>query len=142
MLMNKKRLLSSVLLVSILTANVKANHYSFDKNTTDDTETVFNKCCYIIMGTYNNGKDDNTTISNRPHHTPYQIPTFSVYFTCGFADLSLYIYRNGELIHSINDISIEADEYLNVSLPNFDNDTYNIIIKDCMKIILDENINI
>lgn len=54
--MNKKRLLSSVLLVSILTANVKANHYSFDKNTTDDTETVFNKCCYIIMGTYNNGK--------------------------------------------------------------------------------------
>ena len=56
--------------------------------------------------------------------------------------LSLYIYRNGELIHSINDISIEADEYLNVSLPNFDNDTYNIIIKDGMKILLDENINI
>lgn len=140
--MNKKRLLSSVLLVSILTVNVKANHYNFDKNTTDDTETVFNKCCYIIMGTYNNGKDDNTTILNRPHYTPYQKPTFSVYFTCGFADLSLYIYRNGELIHSINDISIEADEYLNVSLPNFDNDTYNIIIKDGMKIILDENINI
>ena len=104
--MNKKRLLSSVLLVSILTANVKANHYNFDKNTTDETETVFNKCCYIIMGTYNNGKDDNTTILNRPHYTPYQKPTFSVYFTCGFADLSLYIYRNGELIHSINDISI------------------------------------
>lgn len=41
--MNKKRLLSSVLLVSILTVNVKANHYNFDKNTTDDTETVFNK---------------------------------------------------------------------------------------------------
>lgn len=55
---------------------------------------------------------------------------------------SLSIYRNGELIHSINDISIEADEYLNVSLPNFDNDTYNIIIKDGMKILLDENINI
>lgn len=51
--MNKKRLLSSVLLVSILTVNVKANHYNFDKNTTDETETVFNKCCYIIMGTYN-----------------------------------------------------------------------------------------
>lgn len=58
------------------------------------------------------------------------------------SQISLYIYRNGELIHSINDISIEADEYLNVSLPNFDNDTYNIIIKDGMKIILDENINI
>lgn len=58
------------------------------------------------------------------------------------SQISLYIYRNGELIHSINDISIEADEYLNVSLPNFDNDTYNIIIKDGMKILLDENINI
>lgn len=31
--MNKKRLLSSVLLVSILTVNVKANHYNFDKVT-------------------------------------------------------------------------------------------------------------
>lgn len=46
MLMNKKRLLSSVLLISILTANVKANHYSFDKNTTDETDIVL----YVLYG--------------------------------------------------------------------------------------------
>lgn len=74
--MNKKRLLSSVLLVSILTVNVKANHYNFDKNTTDDTETVFNKCCYIIMGTYNIGA--NVGVEATSSNTKKEIRTVTI----------------------------------------------------------------